>query len=129
MVERVAQTGVAVAPDGTVYIADTLNSRLRRVDTGGNIFTIAGTGAYGYNGDGKDGNGTQLFQPSEVKVGSDGAVYLADTVHVVSKRPGRIVKTKAVDLPRPRDLESSFEPEFVAIVHELRDAISQVRAA
>ncbi len=79
-------SGVAVAPDGTVYIADTLNSRLRRVDTGGNIFTIAGTGAYGYNGDGKDGNGTQLFQPTEVKVGPDGAVYFADTGNAVIRK-------------------------------------------
>jgi sugar lactone lactonase YvrE len=77
---------VAVAPDGTVYIADTLNSRLRRVDTGGNIFTIAGTGAYGYNGDNKAGTGTQLFQPSEVKVGPDGAVYFADTGNAVIRK-------------------------------------------
>jgi NitT/TauT family transport system ATP-binding protein len=57
------------------------------------------------------------------------AVYLADTVHVVSKRPGRIVLTKAIDLPRPRTLAGTFEPGFVAIVHELRDAISEVRAS
>ncbi|HEX2517102.1 MAG TPA: hypothetical protein VH257_20525, partial [Chloroflexota bacterium] len=77
---------VAVAPDGTVYIADTLNSRIRRVDTGGNIFTIAGTGAYGYNGDNKAGNSTQLFQPSEIKVGSDGAVYFDDTGNAVIRK-------------------------------------------
>lgn len=57
------------------------------------------------------------------------SVYLADTVHVVSKRPGRIVKSKANDMPRPRTLEMTFEPGFVDIVHELRDDISQVRAA
>ncbi|HRY25856.1 MAG TPA: ABC transporter ATP-binding protein [Geminicoccaceae bacterium] len=57
------------------------------------------------------------------------SVYLADTVHVVSKRPGRIVKTKHIDLPRPRTLEMTFEPGFVDIVHELRDAISEIRGA
>lgn len=57
------------------------------------------------------------------------SVYLADTVHVVSKRPGRIVKTKRIDIPRPRTLEMTFEPGFVDIVHELRDAISEIRAA
>lgn len=57
------------------------------------------------------------------------SVYLADTVHVVSKRPGRIVMTKRIDLPRPRSLEMTFEPHFVDIVHELRDAISEVRAS
>lgn len=57
------------------------------------------------------------------------SVYLADTVHVVSKRPGKIVKSKANPVPRPRTLDATFNPEFVDIVHELRDDISQVRAA
>jgi NitT/TauT family transport system ATP-binding protein len=48
------------------------------------------------------------------------AVYLADTVHVVSWRPGRIVTSRPVDLPRPRTLEGTFEPAFVDLVHELR---------
>ncbi|OJY37426.1 MAG: nitrate ABC transporter ATP-binding protein, partial [Rhizobiales bacterium 65-9] len=51
------------------------------------------------------------------------AVYLADTVYVMSRRPGRIVLTKTIDLPRPRTLESTFEPAFVDIVHELRERI------
>jgi NitT/TauT family transport system ATP-binding protein len=57
------------------------------------------------------------------------AVYLADTVHVVSKRPGRIVESRRVDRPRPRTLDDTFEPAFVDIVHGLRNAISEVRAA
>jgi NitT/TauT family transport system ATP-binding protein len=52
------------------------------------------------------------------------AVFLADTVYVMSKRPGRIVVTKRVDIPRPRTLETTFEPRFVEIVHELRARIS-----
>jgi NitT/TauT family transport system ATP-binding protein len=57
------------------------------------------------------------------------AVFLADTVHVVSKRPGRIVESRRTGLPRPRTLEDTFEPAFVDIVHGLRDSISAVRAA
>jgi NitT/TauT family transport system ATP-binding protein len=57
------------------------------------------------------------------------AVFLADTVHVMSARPGRIVLSRAVDLPRPRTLAMTFEPGFVALVHELRDAIGAVQAA
>ena len=34
-----------------------------------------------------------------------------------------------IDLPRPRTLETTFEPEFVDIVHDLRHRISQVRSA
>src|SRR5215469_6972603 len=55
------------------------------------------------------------------------ATFLADNVHVMSARPGRIVMTKAVDLPRPRDLDICFEPRFTAIVHELRAKIAEVR--
>jgi NitT/TauT family transport system ATP-binding protein len=57
------------------------------------------------------------------------AVYLADTVHVVSKRPGRIVESRRNGLARPRTLEDTFEPTFVDIVHRLRHSISEVRAA
>jgi NitT/TauT family transport system ATP-binding protein len=57
------------------------------------------------------------------------AVFLADRIHVVSQRPGRIVKSRVVDLPRPRTLATTFEPAFVDIVHELRDEISRVRRA
>jgi NitT/TauT family transport system ATP-binding protein len=55
------------------------------------------------------------------------AVFLADTVHVMSNRPGRIVLSRDVDLPRPRTLDSTFDPQFVDLVHELRDKISEVR--
>ncbi len=55
------------------------------------------------------------------------AVYLADTVYIVSSRPGRITNKRAVPLPRPRSLADSFKPEFVDIVHELREGISAVR--
>ncbi len=57
------------------------------------------------------------------------AVYLADRVYVVSSRPGRIIHTSKVDLARPRTLESTYEPVFVDLVHELRDHISQARQA
>jgi len=57
------------------------------------------------------------------------AVYLADRVLVMSARPGRVVADRTIDLPRPRSLDRTFDPEFVAIVHELRDHISAVRQA
>ena len=57
------------------------------------------------------------------------AAFLADKIHVMSARPGRIVMTKTVDLPRPRDLDICFEPQFTDIVHELRAKIAEVRKA
>jgi NitT/TauT family transport system ATP-binding protein len=55
------------------------------------------------------------------------AVYLADTIHVMSARPGRIVATTKVPFARPRTLEDTYKPEFISIAHELRDQISKVR--
>lgn len=57
------------------------------------------------------------------------AVYLADRVYVVSKRPGRIVYERPIGLARPRTLDSTFNQDFVDLVHGLRDHIGEVRAA
>jgi NitT/TauT family transport system ATP-binding protein len=57
------------------------------------------------------------------------AAFLADNIHVMSARPGHVVMTKTVDLPRPRELDICFEPKFVDIVHELRAKIAEVRKA
>ena len=51
------------------------------------------------------------------------AVFLADTVYVMSSRPGRIVRRCAVNLPRPRDLEVTYTQAFQDVVHELRSLI------
>ncbi|MDP5238296.1 ABC transporter ATP-binding protein [Uliginosibacterium sp. 31-16] len=55
------------------------------------------------------------------------AVFLADTVYVMSKRPGRILVKREIDLPRPRDLEVTYTDAFAAHVHVLREAIGRVR--
>ena len=55
------------------------------------------------------------------------SVFLADTVYVMSKGPGRFVVTRQIDLPRPRDLEITYTPQFTDIVHELRGHIGAVR--
>ena len=51
------------------------------------------------------------------------AVFLADTVYVMSNRPGRILKRCEVNLPRPRDLEVTYTQPFQDIVYELRSLI------
>ena len=55
------------------------------------------------------------------------ATFLADSVHVMSARPGRIVESRKIDLPRPRDIAVTYEPAFTGIVHELRGKIAEVR--
>lgn len=55
------------------------------------------------------------------------AAYLADVIYVMSARPGRIIATHRVDLPRPRTIETTFEPAFLEIVHAIRNQIAQIR--
>ena len=55
------------------------------------------------------------------------SVFLADTVYVMSKSPGRFVVRREIDLPRPRDLEVTYTPHFTNIVHELRGHIGAMR--
>jgi len=53
------------------------------------------------------------------------AVFLADTVYVMSSRPGRIVRRCEVGIARPRDLEVLYTQRFQDIVHELRSLIGK----
>ena len=55
------------------------------------------------------------------------SVFLADTVYCMSKSPGRVVVKRDIDLPRPRDLEVTYTPQFTDIVHELRGHIGATR--
>ncbi len=55
------------------------------------------------------------------------SVFLADTVYVMSKSPGRFVVKREIALPRPRDLEITYTTEFTDIVHELRGHIGAMR--
>ena len=70
--------GVAVDSDNNIYIADANNHRIRKVDTTGNISTVAGDGASGYGGDGGPATAAQLNAPRGVAVDGDGNIYIAD---------------------------------------------------
>ena len=56
------------------------------------------------------------------------AAFLADRVLVMSARPGRIILDRKVNTPRPRKLDTTYEPATVELVHELREHISAARA-
>ncbi|MFA4828189.1 MAG: RHS repeat-associated core domain-containing protein [Thermodesulfovibrionales bacterium] len=71
--------GVVVDNAGDIYIADTYNNRIRKVDTNGIITTIAGNGYFGFSGDGGSATQTRLTIPHEVAVDSAGNIYIADT--------------------------------------------------
>ena len=71
--------GVAVDGTGNLYIADTGNHRIRKVDSTGTITTIAGTGERGFSGDEGPATEAQLALPNGVAVDGAGNLYIADT--------------------------------------------------
>ncbi|MEK7765136.1 MAG: NHL repeat-containing protein, partial [bacterium] len=73
---------VAVDETGRLVIADTGNHRVRAVDpASGNISTLAGTGAAGFNGDLQPAGAAELNGPESVQVDRSGNVYIADTAN------------------------------------------------
>lgn len=74
-------SGVAVAPDGQLYIADTFNHRIRRVGLDGIIGTLAGR-EKGHAGDGGPAVAALLKGPTYLEL-TDGALYIADTQNQV----------------------------------------------
>jgi uncharacterized protein (TIGR03437 family) len=70
--------GVAVDAAGNLYIADTANNRIRKVDTRGIITTVAGTGTAGFSGDGGPAAQAQLNSPRGIALDSAGNLYIAD---------------------------------------------------
>jgi sugar lactone lactonase YvrE len=81
--------GLVVDSSGNVYIADTLNNRVRRVDTDGTITTVAGSGESGYAGDGKPGAGARLNLPTGLAIGFSDTLFIADTGNNVIRQLGR----------------------------------------
>jgi len=63
---------------GNLFIADSENNRIRKVDTNGIITTIAGTGKAGYSGDDGPGVEAQINRPIDVEVDDDGNLYFTD---------------------------------------------------
>ncbi len=76
--------GVAVGPDGEVYVADTFNDCIRRVDPSGVIESIAGTGEEGLAGDGGPAIDADLYGPATLHF-EDGALYFADQFNSVAR--------------------------------------------
>lgn len=69
----------ALDASGNLYIADTIDNRIRRVDVNGQITTVAGTGRAGFDGDNRPATEAELNAPQGVALAPDGALYIADT--------------------------------------------------
>ena len=73
-----APFGVAVDARGNIYIGDTFNNRIRRINKSGIISTIAGTGDCGFSGDGGPARSATMCSPVGLTVDGTGNIYFAD---------------------------------------------------
>jgi len=71
--------GVALLPDGSMVLADTSNNRIRRVSPNGTITTVAGTGTFGFSGDGGPATAAQIAAPRGIATLPDGTILLPDS--------------------------------------------------
>ncbi|MHB8718512.1 MAG: NHL repeat-containing protein [Candidatus Dormibacteria bacterium] len=86
--------GVAVGPDGSVYVAEMLGARVRRIAPDGTITTYAGDGKAGFSGDGGPASAAEIEFPIGIAVNRAGDLYIADSfnnrVRVVAHDTGTI---------------------------------------
>ena len=71
--------GIVVDAQGSVYIADSNNGRVRKIDTGGIITTIAGTGETDSTGEGGRASDTALADPEWLALDGAGDLYVSET--------------------------------------------------
>ena len=76
--------GIAIGPDGALYICDTDNHVVRKVSRDGTITTVAGNGKRGYSGDGQKATEASLNEPYELRFDRQGNLYVVERMnHVV----------------------------------------------
>ena len=73
--------GLAVDSAGNLYFSDSGNNRIRKVDAGGTITTVAGNGQLVFSGDGGPATNASIWRPGGVAVDSAGNLYIADVLH------------------------------------------------
>jgi RHS repeat-associated protein len=88
--QLLAPQGLAVGADGTLYIADGSDYRVRAVSPSGTITTFAGTGTSGYFGDGGPATSAKLAGPAGIAVAPNGDVLISDGDHIRRVSRGRI---------------------------------------
>jgi hypothetical protein len=81
-------TGLAMDGQGNLYVADSSNHRIRRINPQGTITTVAGNGVAAFSGDGGPATDASLNNPMAVAVDGDGNVYVADSYNQRVRRIG-----------------------------------------
>lgn len=94
---------IAIDTQGNLFIADSANNVIRKVDKDGTITTVAGTTKPTYGGDGGPATAASLSRPSDVEVDRDGNLYIADTDNSCVRKvdPAGIISTIAGKCGQP----------------------------
>jgi hypothetical protein len=107
--------GVAVDGAGNLFIADTYNSRVRKVSAAGVITTVAGNGTAGFSGDGGPPTSAQLNHPGGVVVDGAGNLFIADTYsNRVRKVAAGVPPSFTNSSPAPATFGSPYSYQFQA---------------
>ena len=103
--------GLALDASGNIYIADTGNHTIRKVDSAGDISTVAGTGLAGDSGDGGSATAALLNGPKGVYVDTSDNIYIADTqncrIRMVSASTGNIERVAG----KPGSITCNFDSD------------------
>jgi streptogramin lyase len=95
--------GIARGPDGTLYICDMDNHRIRRVAKDGTITTLAGTGKRGHAGDGSLALGAELNEPYEIRFDKAGNMFFVEMRNHLVRRVD--AKTRIISTPAGNGIE------------------------
>jgi RHS repeat-associated protein len=116
--------GLAIGADGSLYVADRLDSRVFRIDPAGIITVIAGTGVAGNAGDGGPATAAQVNNPNRIAIGPDGSLFISQSDRVRRIDPAGIITTVAGGGPVPFTVDGvlatsiSVPAEGVAVAPE-----------
>lgn len=114
--------GLAVGPDGSLYIAEFYHNKVRRVAPDGKIYTFAGTGTAGFSGDNGPAASAKLQGPEGLDFGPDGSLYIADRTNNAVRRvtpDGNISTVGGFSVPR----DVAVTPDgalYVSADHEIK---------
>lgn len=94
---------IAIGPEGSIYVADTHNHAIRKLDVNGTVETVAGTGIFGHT-DGEVEN-AQFYGPEGIAIATDGTIYVADTLNHLIRRINPDGQVSTLNAPSDRLVE------------------------
>ena len=111
--------GIAIGPDGALYICDTDNHVVRKVSRDGTITTVAGNGKRGYSGDGQKATEASLNEPYELRFDRQGNLYVVERMnHVVRFVDARTGLIRTVAGSGKAGFSGDGGPAISASLHE-----------